>query len=113
MKSSWQLHWTLLILLTGLAALSPGIARASEVFHPAPGDPLLEPWRWRSFPDLNGLGVQCIGEGKGGTMWFGTTDGAWSYDGLQWTFYGRTNGLPGGVDILYNGPGSYIYGSGA
>ncbi|MGD0812742.1 MAG: ATP-binding protein [Verrucomicrobiota bacterium] len=99
--------------MTGLAALSCGIAGGSEIFHPDPGDPMLEPWRWRSFPEMNGLGVQCIGEGKSGTMWFGTTDGAWSYDGLQWTFYGRTNGLPGGVDILYTAPGSYMYGSGA
>jgi len=113
MKSSWKLYLTLPILLLVLAALPSAPARGSQFFQPIPGDPMLEPWRWRVFPELNGLGVRCIGEGKAGKIWFGTTEGAWSYDGLQWAAYGRTNGLPGGVDVFYTGSGGLVYAGGA
>jgi hypothetical protein len=74
-----------LLWLLGLAMGPVAPARASQPFHPTLADPVVEPWRWRTFPELSGLGLQCLTEGKDGTMWFGTADGAWSYDGLQWT----------------------------
>ena len=113
MKSSWKVQLTLPILLLALAELSSSPARGSQSFQPTPGDPMLEAWRWRVFPELNGLGVQCIGEGKAGTMWFGTTEGAWCYDGLQWAAYGKTNGLPGGVDTFCTGPGGVMHAGGS
>jgi signal transduction histidine kinase/ligand-binding sensor domain-containing protein len=112
MKSSWKLHLAQMVLLLALAAIPSGAASGAESFQPAFGDPVLEPWRWRVFPELNGLGVQCMGEGKAGTIWFGTTEGAWSYDGLQWAAYGKTNGLPGSVDAFCTGPGGLIYAGG-
>ena len=45
---------------------------------------MLEPWRWRTFPELTGLDAQCMAEGADGTMWFGTFNGLWSYDGIEW-----------------------------
>ncbi len=59
-------------------------AQAARPYQPVPSDPLLEPWRWRSFPDLRGLDLQCMVEAPDGTMWFGTGDGLASYDGIAW-----------------------------
>jgi len=67
MKSSWKVQLTLPILLPAPAELSSSPAGGSQSFRPTPGDPMLETWRWRVFPELNGLGVQCIGGGKAGT----------------------------------------------
>ena len=113
MRSSWKLQSALPLLLLGFATLPSGPAGASQTFHPAFADPMLEPWRWRVFPELSGVGIQCIGEGKDGTMWFGTADGAWSYDGLQWTSYGTKDGLSGGMNTLCTGAEGTIYASGA
>ena len=44
----------------------------------------MEQWRWRTFPHLSGLDAQCMAEGSDGTMWFGTANGLWSYDGIEW-----------------------------
>jgi len=57
---------------------------AARPFQPVQGDPLLEPWRWRTYPELSGLDAQCMAEGADGTMWFGTANGLWSYDGIEW-----------------------------
>ncbi len=53
-------------------------------YQPNRGDPLLEPWRWRTFLDLSGLDAQCMAEGADGTIWFGTGDGLSSYNGVEW-----------------------------
>lgn len=57
---------------------------AARPYQPVFGDPLREPWRWRSFADMNGLETQCIIEAKDGAIWFGTADGLSSYDGFEW-----------------------------
>ncbi len=85
---------------------------AVQSFNPNYGDPMLESWRWRVFPELSGLGLQCMAEGKDGKMWFGTGEGAWSYDGLQWTSYGAKEGLPAGVDTLCTGGDGSVYAGG-
>lgn len=46
---------------------------------------MLEPWRWHTYPELNGLGARCMAEGANGTIWFGTIDGVWNYDGIKWS----------------------------
>jgi signal transduction histidine kinase/ligand-binding sensor domain-containing protein len=95
MKCCWKPNLALPVLLLGLAAFGPRPANASQSFQPVVADPASEPWRWRVFPELSGLGLQSIGAGKDGTMWFGTADGAWSYDGLRWAFHGAREGLSG------------------
>jgi ligand-binding sensor domain-containing protein len=76
--------WTALcILILGIAC-----SRGSEPYRPVPGDPLLEPWRWSTFPELSGLSAQCMTEGKDGKMWFGTVSGIWNYDGIEWQHFG-------------------------
>ncbi len=51
----------------------------------------MEPWRWRTYPELEGKGIQCMAEGKDGTLWFGSENGiVFHYDGLnlkQWSLH--------------------------
>lgn len=70
-----------LLLLSGWAASDLSAARP---YQPVSADPLLEPWRWRMFPELSGLDAQCVASGPDGTLWFGTGDGLASYNGLEW-----------------------------
>jgi two-component system cell cycle sensor histidine kinase/response regulator CckA len=69
--------WLVLTLLAGLC-------QGERPFVPTPTDPLLEPWRWRTFPQLSGLDGQSVGESGDGTLWFGTGNGLWTYDGMEW-----------------------------
>ena len=64
-------------------------------YTPTHPDPVLEPWRWRSFPELRGLGLRCLAEAKDGAMWFGVDAGAVRYDGLNWVTYTPQEGLLG------------------
>ncbi len=72
---------------------------ASRPYQPKVADPILEPWRWRSYPELDGLGVQCLMEAMDGSIWFGLQKGAIHYDGLCWTLYDDQNGLTN--DVIY------------
>jgi len=78
--------------------------------HP---DPVLEPWRWRAFPELNGLGLQCMAEAKDRAMWFGVDDGGRRYDGVHWTAYTEKDGLYGApvVTLLGSRDGSIYAGT--
>ena len=33
---------------------------AVQPYQPTYPDPVLEPWRWRTFPELKGLGLRCM-----------------------------------------------------
>ena len=74
---------------------SLSVAWAVKPYVPVHPDPVLEPWRWRSFPELKGLGVRCIAEDANGHMWFGTKDGVWMYNGIAWKSFGKSEGLDG------------------
>ena len=62
------------ILIRGLAficiwlVLSIVETRSEQPYQPVQSDPVREPWRWRTFPDLIGSGVQCIAEDNTGTI---------------------------------------------
>ncbi|PTY03651.1 hypothetical protein DB347_20670 [Opitutaceae bacterium EW11] len=79
-KSSPEIQWLILSALLLAAHWCPG----AKPYKPVFGDALLEPWRWRAFPELSGLVVQCMAEDADGKMWFGTANGLWSYDGIDW-----------------------------
>ena len=68
---------------------------AVEPYVPKFGDPVNEAWRWRGFPELNGLGLRCITEGPSNQIWFGTDEGVHVYNGLTWTVWGEQHGLWG------------------
>ncbi len=74
-----KLSWLLALLF-----LPPSIALASQPYQPQSPDPLLESWRWQSFPELEAKGIQCVAEAKDGSIWFGTETGfIIHYDGLE------------------------------
>ena len=76
-------------------------AWAVQPYQPVQPDPVLEPWRWRSFPELKGHGLQCIAEDREGNMWFGIADGVIRYDGLNWTTFTLEDGpQEGSVNAL-------------
>lgn len=83
------------VLLAALALVSLSCFGVRP-YQPTFGDPLLERWRWRTFPELSGLDAQCIAEGADGTMWFGTANGLWSYDGFEWARH-TANGIVGHI----------------
>ncbi len=64
-----------------------------QPYSPVLSDPVLEPWRWRSFPELKGLGLRCLAEAKDGAIWFGADEGVHRYDGVEWTAYTPDDGL--------------------
>ena len=66
---------------------------AVRPYLPVQPDPFLEPWRWRSFPELRGLGLRCMAEDREGNMWFGVDEGAVRYDGVKWTTFTPEDGL--------------------
>jgi len=68
-------------------AFSPSPLSAAVPYQPMHPDPVVEAWRWRAFPELRGLGLRCMAEGKDGSMWFGADDGVRRYDGRKWTAY--------------------------
>jgi len=55
-----------LILVVVLGSIP---CRGAKPYQPVGGDPLLEPWRWRTFPELSGLGARCVAEGSEGKAW--------------------------------------------
>jgi signal transduction histidine kinase/ligand-binding sensor domain-containing protein len=75
----------------------------AQSYQPVYGDPMIEPWRWRTFSDLRGLDAQCVIEAKDGTIWFGTADGLSCYDGMEWTRHLADDGvIAGRVAALSN-----------
>jgi signal transduction histidine kinase len=80
-------------LFVGVLALLPGSCPSAQPYEPVQGDPLHEPWRWRTYLDVSGLDVQCMAESPDGTMWFGTANGLWSYDGIDWMRHDTDNSV--------------------
>ncbi len=50
-----------LITLIGIIVASAS-AWAAKHYVPVKPDPVLKTWRWRSYPDLKGLGLECIAD---------------------------------------------------
>ena len=64
-----------------------------QPFVPNTPDPIFEPWRWRSFPQLKGKGINCMTEASDGSIWFGADAGIYRYDGLHWQEFTPADGL--------------------
>lgn len=79
-KAAWTWWW----IAVSTLALLPNASEGAKSYRPTYGDAMLENWRWRTFPQLSGLDVHCMAETADGSMWFGTANGLWSYDGLRW-----------------------------
>jgi len=61
-------------------------AKTSIIYTPQYSNPFSESWRWRNYPELNGLGCRCMVEDNEGILWFGVSGGVVRYDGLKWNF---------------------------
>ena len=83
---------------------------AATPYTPTYSDPILEPWRWTTYPELNGLVTRCIAEDSTGAMWFGTFDGVRRYDSITWTAYTSKDGLvEGRVNALLTARDGSVY----
>jgi len=87
------LFLTIFVTIICIYLTRPAVLFPVQTFTPEFSDPLLEKWRWKSFPELNGKGLQCICQSTDGVMWFGTRNGVFRYDGLKWTHYSSEDGL--------------------
>ena len=83
------------ILAIAFVLLGTGVCSGVRPYEPVNADPLQEPWRWRHYPELNGLGLRCLAESADGAMWFGTDEGVWRYDGIDWSVYTSADGILG------------------
>lgn len=88
-------NWKRLGLSVVCVVILSHMCLAIEPYSPKFTDAVNEPWRWRNFPELNGLGLRCLIEGPTGHMWFGTDEGIHVYKGLDWTVWGEQHGLVG------------------
>ena len=96
----------LAVLVVALGAELGGV----EPYNPVVSDPVLEGWRWRSFPELKGAGLRCIAESSDGAMWFGTDEGVRRYDGRAWQRFTTGDGLLSApVNVLRAAAGGAIY----
>ncbi len=104
-----RLHRRVLVALLFGATWCAG----SVPYQPEPGDPLLEPWRLRTFPQLSGLGAECMAEGSDGTLWFGTAETVWSYDGFEWSEHPIQLIAGGSPKTFCPGPDRSLYAGGS
>jgi PAS domain S-box-containing protein len=87
-----------LFILIGL----PRLAMGAEPYVPSHPNPFEESWRWTIFPELNGHGLRCMAQTQDGTLWFGTDEGVWSYNGTTHRIYTPQDGLlDAPVFVLY------------
>ncbi|MCG8698429.1 MAG: SpoIIE family protein phosphatase [Bacteroidales bacterium] len=74
-------------ILPLICLLLANITLAQKSFVPDYQDPLLEPWRWKHFPEITKYGIMDMIEDDDGLMWFAVHNGLLSYDGYTWTEY--------------------------
>ncbi|GAB5443072.1 MAG: hypothetical protein Fues2KO_34210 [Fuerstiella sp.] len=63
--------------------MAPIVVAVEPAELPQP-DPMLQPWRFSYFPELEGKGLRCVEEDVDGRIWFGLKDGIIAYDGYHW-----------------------------
>jgi signal transduction histidine kinase/ligand-binding sensor domain-containing protein len=81
--------------LITLVLLLPHLFVEATPYTPHLPNPILEPWRWRSFPALEGYELTCSAEDADGNLWFGSREAVIRYDGLHITTFGPDQGLDG------------------
>ncbi len=70
------------------------LSRAGDSYLPVQSNPLLEPWRWQEFPELNKWAIQDITESPDGHIWFAGEKTIIRYDGISWTYFTQEHGIP-------------------
>ena len=75
--------------------MMPALSWAVQPYVPQKPDPLTEDWRYRSFPELKGKGLNSLAEAQDGAIWFGVDPGVMRYDGVRWTLFTPEDGVLG------------------
>ncbi|MGA1197825.1 MAG: ligand-binding sensor domain-containing protein, partial [Candidatus Latescibacterota bacterium] len=85
-------------------------AWTAESYIPLKQDEIDQPWRWRIYDEFKGQGLRSIAQDSTGAMWFGVEDGVVRYDGLTWTSFDETDGLPNGpINAICTGFDGRVY----
>lgn len=66
---------------------------ATQPYSPQIINPLIEPWRWQHFPELEGKGIRHIVETPNQKVWVSCNEGVLEYNGYYWTNHNASNGL--------------------
>ncbi len=66
---------------------------AAQPYMPKTVNPLLESWRWKHFPELEGKGIRYIAESSSQEVWVSYNEGVLEYDGYDWKTHDARNGL--------------------
>ena len=94
---------------------------AAKVYQPEFADPIKTNLTWTPFPELTGKGVQTMAQDNSGVFWFGTDQGIYRYNGIEWQEFSQKHGLPNGiirnfvfpkdgqVSVLYKNDGFYTF----
>ncbi len=73
-------------------------------YEPTSTDPMLEPWRYAFFPELDGMGIKDMDSEKDGSrFWFALDSGVMSYDGYNWKMYNQHDGITGPIQKVHCG----------
>jgi hypothetical protein len=83
---------------------------AAKPYQPERANPFEEPWRFRTFSELEGRGATCLTEDADGHMWFGVVEGVMRFDGIDWRLFTQEDGLfPGPVRTLHKTTDGRLY----
>lgn len=101
----------LVIWMTFLVGPTP--VPAAVPYTPIHPDPIMEPWRWETYPEVEDAGINCAVEDEHGAIWFGARDGVLRYDGMVWESYTEEDGLigPSITELVKAGDGVLYAGS--
>lgn len=81
-----------ILLCLSIFVQSFAIARQND--PPMKTDQMLEEWRYTEFPELTGRNIRDISsEEEANKIWFALDSGVMSYDGYQFTSYGKKEGI--------------------
>ena len=99
------------VLSLVLAVLIPSNATAARIpYTPKITDPAEEARFWSEIEELKDKGFRSMANGPEGTVFFGTEQGAYRYDGYHFKHYGTDSGLDGNPVIsLYMSKSGKLY----
>ena len=93
-----------------LMLVGSSVCFGAEPFTPRHPDPVRESWRWQSFPELKGQRASCLALDGDGNFLFGTEDGIYRYDGMNWHLFPFDEGMVGAqINALYVARDGRVY----
>ncbi len=93
MTSQKYKKYSSILVLILLFSILPSVLGAVQPYSPETRNPIPGNWRWRNYPALSGKYVRCIEHDADNHIWFGTNNGIFEYNGLNWKFYHHGDSL--------------------